>query len=52
MLIFPIFSPPFVTLSVCFFFFTTVQERLTKQIATAINEALEPAGVAVVIEAA
>ncbi|XP_038593355.1 GTP cyclohydrolase 1-like [Micropterus salmoides] len=29
-----------------------VQERLTKQIATAINEALEPAGVAVVIEAA
>ncbi|XP_022599718.1 GTP cyclohydrolase 1-like [Seriola dumerili] len=28
-----------------------VQERLTKQIATAINEALEPAGVAVVIEA-
>ncbi|XP_029377629.1 GTP cyclohydrolase 1-like [Echeneis naucrates] len=29
-----------------------VQERLTKQIAMAINEALEPAGVAVVIEAA
>ncbi|XP_014055854.1 GTP cyclohydrolase 1 [Salmo salar] len=29
-----------------------VQERLTKQIATAISEALEPAGVAVVIEAA
>ncbi|XP_051283895.1 GTP cyclohydrolase 1-like [Dicentrarchus labrax] len=28
-----------------------VQERLTKQIATAISEALEPAGVAVVIEA-
>ncbi|KAM3620426.1 uncharacterized protein V6R79_023297 [Siganus canaliculatus] len=28
-----------------------VQERLTKQIASAINEALEPAGVAVVIEA-
>ena len=31
--------------------FSTVQERLTKQIATAISEALEPAGVAVVIEA-
>lgn len=31
---------------------STVQERLTKQIATAISEALEPAGVAVVIEAA
>uniref|UniRef100_A0A4W6E3W4 GTP cyclohydrolase 1 n=1 Tax=Lates calcarifer TaxID=8187 RepID=A0A4W6E3W4_LATCA len=29
-----------------------VQERLTKQIASAISEALEPAGVAVVIEAA
>ncbi|XP_030050443.1 GTP cyclohydrolase 1-like [Microcaecilia unicolor] len=29
-----------------------VQERLTKQIATAITEALQPAGVAVVIEAA
>ncbi|KAG7999906.1 GTP cyclohydrolase 1 [Nibea albiflora] len=29
-----------------------VQERLTKQIAVAINEALEPLGVAVVIEAA
>ncbi|XP_008284915.1 GTP cyclohydrolase 1-like [Stegastes partitus] len=29
-----------------------VQERLTKQIASAITEALEPAGVAVVIEAA
>ncbi|KAK7888679.1 hypothetical protein WMY93_024239 [Mugilogobius chulae] len=29
-----------------------VQERLTRQIAEAINEALEPAGVAVVIEAA
>uniref|UniRef100_A0A673Y0U3 GTP cyclohydrolase 1 n=1 Tax=Salmo trutta TaxID=8032 RepID=A0A673Y0U3_SALTR len=29
-----------------------LQERLTKQIATAISEALEPAGVAVVIEAA
>ncbi|XP_071337365.1 GTP cyclohydrolase 1-like [Trachinotus anak] len=29
-----------------------VQERLTKQIATAIDEALKPAGVAVVIEAA
>ncbi|XP_034464402.1 GTP cyclohydrolase 1-like [Hippoglossus hippoglossus] len=29
-----------------------VQERLTKQIASAIHEALEPAGVAVVIEAA
>ncbi|KAJ7987770.1 hypothetical protein DPEC_G00329950, partial [Dallia pectoralis] len=29
-----------------------VQERLTKQIATAISEALQPAGVAVVIEAA
>jgi len=29
-----------------------VQERLTKQIATAISEALEPAGVAVVMEAA
>lgn len=31
--------------------FPTVQERLTKQIAEAISEALEPAGVAVVIEA-
>lgn len=31
--------------------FSTVQERLTKQIAEAISEALEPAGVAVVIEA-
>uniref|UniRef100_A0A8C7PS39 GTP cyclohydrolase 1 n=1 Tax=Oncorhynchus mykiss TaxID=8022 RepID=A0A8C7PS39_ONCMY len=30
----------------------SLQERLTKQIATAISEALEPAGVAVVIEAA
>lgn len=31
--------------------FSTVQERLTKQIASAISEALDPAGVAVVIEA-
>ena len=31
--------------------FSTVQERLTKQIASAISEAMEPAGVAVVIEA-
>lgn len=31
--------------------FFTVQERLTKQIAEAISEALEPAGVAVVIKA-
>lgn len=31
--------------------FSTVQERLTQQIAKAISEALEPAGVAVVIEA-
>lgn len=30
---------------------STVQERLTKQIASAVLEALEPAGVAVVIEA-
>lgn len=29
-----------------------VQERLTKQIATAITEAINPAGVGVVIEAA
>ena len=28
-----------------------VQERLTKQIATAVSEALQPKGVAVVIEA-
>ncbi|TSK14859.1 GTP cyclohydrolase 1 [Bagarius yarrelli] len=34
------------------FFGKVVQERLTKQIATAIFEALQPAGVAVVIEAA
>lgn len=32
--------------------FIVVQERLTKQIATAIFETLKPAGVAVVIEAA
>lgn len=32
--------------------FILVQERLTKQIATAISEALQPKGVAVVIEAA
>lgn len=32
-------------------FCALVQERLTKQIASAISEALEPAGVAVVIEA-
>lgn len=31
--------------------FSTVQERLTKQIASAISEALEPAGVALVIDA-
>lgn len=31
--------------------FSTVQERLTQQIAEAISNALEPAGVAVVIEA-
>lgn len=42
----------------CFFsvllliLFITVQERLTKQIAMAISEALQPVGVAVVIEAA
>lgn len=30
---------------------STVQERLTKQIAVAITEALQPAGVGVVIEA-
>jgi GTP cyclohydrolase I len=30
----------------------TVQERLTKQIAAAMMEAVKPAGVAVVIEAA
>lgn len=34
------------------FVFSTVQERLTKQVAEAIEEALAPAGVAVVIEAA
>uniref|UniRef100_A0A4W6E0S8 GTP cyclohydrolase 1 n=1 Tax=Lates calcarifer TaxID=8187 RepID=A0A4W6E0S8_LATCA len=33
-------------------YFYLFQERLTKQIASAISEALEPAGVAVVIEAA
>lgn len=31
--------------------FLSVQERLTKQIAIAITEALQPAGVGVVIEA-
>ncbi len=31
--------------------FGTVQERLTKQIAVAITEAINPAGVGVVIEA-
>lgn len=36
----------------CIIFYFVVQERLTKQIATAIFEALKPAGVAVVIEAA
>ena len=34
-----------------FIYFFTVQERLTRQIATAISEALEPKGVAVIIEA-
>uniref|UniRef100_A0A7M4G0Q8 GTP cyclohydrolase 1 n=1 Tax=Crocodylus porosus TaxID=8502 RepID=A0A7M4G0Q8_CROPO len=34
-----------------FFFFSLVQERLTKQIAMAITQALKPAGVAVVVEA-
>lgn len=34
------------------FFLCSVQERLTKQIAMAICEALQPKGVAVVIEAA
>ena len=34
-----------------FAIFSTVQERLTKQITSAISEAMEPAGVAVVIEA-
>jgi predicted membrane-bound dolichyl-phosphate-mannose-protein mannosyltransferase len=32
--------------------FIAVQERLTKQIASALTQALQPAGVAVVIEAA
>lgn len=32
--------------------FLSVQERLTKQIAMGISEALQPKGVAVVIEAA
>lgn len=31
--------------------FVTVQERLTKQIALAITEAVQPAGVGVVVEA-
>lgn len=31
--------------------FISVQERLTKQIAVAITEALQPAGVGVVVEA-
>lgn len=34
------------------FFFISVQERLTKQIAMGISEALQPKGVAVIIEAA
>ena len=29
----------------------TVQERLTKQIATALNEAIRPTGVGVIVEA-
>ena len=33
------------------FFFVEVQERLTKQIAVAITEAVQPSGVAVVVEA-
>lgn len=33
------------------FFFFAVQERLTKQIAVAISEVLQPLGVAVVVEA-
>ncbi|KAA0725175.1 GTP cyclohydrolase 1 [Triplophysa tibetana] len=36
----------------CISFLISVQERLTKQIAMAISEALQPVGVAVVIEAA
>lgn len=32
-------------------YFISVQERLTKQIAVAITEALQPAGVGVVVEA-
>uniref|UniRef100_A0A3B5B402 GTP cyclohydrolase 1 n=1 Tax=Stegastes partitus TaxID=144197 RepID=A0A3B5B402_9TELE len=39
-------------LVIFFFFFFLVQERLTKQIAVGIHEALQPKGVAVVIEAA
>jgi len=31
-------------------FFVLVQERLTKQIAVAVTQAIQPAGVAVVIE--
>ena len=38
--------------TVFFTFFTiSVQERLTKQIAVAITEAVQPTGVAVVVEA-
>ena len=33
-----------------FLFFSLVQERLTKQIATALNEAIEPTGVGVIID--
>lgn len=33
-----------------FFFLLLVQERLTKQIAVAVTQAIQPAGVAVVIE--
>lgn len=37
---------------VLFLFKISVQERLTKQIAMGISEALQPKGVAVIIEAA
>ena len=36
---------------VLLFYFIIVQERLTKQIAVAITEAIQPAGVGVVVEA-
>uniref|UniRef100_A0A670HS17 GTP cyclohydrolase 1 n=1 Tax=Podarcis muralis TaxID=64176 RepID=A0A670HS17_PODMU len=46
------FRSPFLSLSPALFsFLAAVQERLTKQIAIAITEALQPAGVGVVVEA-